>query len=401
MDYPDFENKAFLEGHIKTVQDFYRTHAIDKAGGFFHTFTDDGTIFDPGNRHLVSSCRFIVNFARSYSLGGPATDLDLARHGLKFLEQSHRRPDGSYAWELRDGKISDHRGMAYGHAFVVLAAARALSAGIEQAKQILTNVWDLMEHSFWEPEHNAYCDEFENGIENKGSYRGQNANMHMCEASIAAWEATGDEQFLDRAVLLAKRFAGDMANSGNGLVWEHYKQDWAPDYDFNREAPDDLFRPWGYQPGHQVEWARLLLILDVIRPDPFYLDRARHLYLGGMKHGRDTHFGGIFYGFSPDGMPCSTAKYYWVHSEAIAAAWRLYRRTGDESFAADYHEFWRYSWDHFVDHDHGAWFRILTRDGRKVDNLKSPPGKTDYHTLGVCWDLLGKTGGSLIKRQSA
>ena len=51
---------------------------------------------------------------------------------------------------------------------------------------------------------------------------------------------------------------------------------------------------------------------------------------------------------------------------------------------------WRYSWDHFVDHEHGAWFRVLTPEGKKIDNQKSPPGKTDYHTLGVCWDILSK-----------
>ena len=28
-----------------------------------------------------------------------------------------------------------------------------------------------------------------------------------------------------------------------------------------QENPKDLFRPWGFQPGHQIEWAKLLLIL--------------------------------------------------------------------------------------------------------------------------------------------
>ena len=41
-----------------------------------------------------------------------------------------------------------------------------------------------------------------------------------------------------------------------------------------------------------------------------------------------------------------------------------------------------------VDHEHGAWFRILTRDNRKYDDLKSPAGKTDYHTMGACYEVL-------------
>ena len=62
--------------------------------------------------------------------------------------------------------------------------------------------------------------------------------------------------------------------------------------------------------------------------------------------------------------------------------------TEKQNYRDDYFEFWRYAWDHFVDHQHGAWFRILSREGQKIDRLKSPPGKTDYHVLTVCWDIL-------------
>jgi mannose/cellobiose epimerase-like protein (N-acyl-D-glucosamine 2-epimerase family) len=41
-----------------------------------------------------------------------------------------------------------------------------------------------------------------------------------------------------------------------------------------------------------------------------------------------------------------------------------------------------------VDHRYGAWYRILTRDNRKYDDEKSPAGKTDYHTMGACHEML-------------
>jgi mannose/cellobiose epimerase-like protein (N-acyl-D-glucosamine 2-epimerase family) len=37
---------------------------------------------------------------------------------------------------------------------------------------------------------------------------------------------------------------------------------------------------------------------------------------------------------------------------------------------------------------HGAWYRILTPDNRREYDQKSPAGKTDYHTLGACFDVL-------------
>lgn len=391
--YPDFDDPAFLTAHVEDVLGFYRGRAIDPKGGLFHTYTDDGQVYDPGNRHLVSSCRFVVSFSVSFVRTGNEGDRKFAQHGLDYLRATHQRKDGSFAWELRDGVVSDPRGMAYGHAFVLLAASRALQAGLNGARALLDRVWSVLEGAFWEPSQNAYCDEFAEGLQGKSAYRGQNSNMHMTEACLAAWEATEDARFLDRAKILIQRFTCELAREEDGLIWEHFTEDWAPDFDFNFEKPDDLFRPWGFQPGHQVEWARLLLILHEHRPNSAYVARAKALYQHGLTLGKDTEFGGIYYGFAPDGSPCSHMKYYWVHSETIATAWRLFQLTGDVTYREDYFELWRYCWDNFVDHDHGAWFRWLTREGQKVDALKSPPGKTDYHTVGVIWDILSAPNG--------
>ncbi len=386
-EYPDFESIKFLQSHIEQTLDFYRNNAFDPKGGFYHCFSDDGSVYDTGLRHLVSSCRFVFNFAMAAVHGGKTEDKELAVHGLAYLEKVHRQDNGSYAWALRDGSVSDTAIMGYGHAFVMLAAACAVKAEIPTGHAVLEHVWVLLEELFWESEHEAYCDEFTANFASKSPYRGQNVNMHMCEACIAAWQATGQEHFLHRAKILAQKFTQTLAMQTGGIIWEHYHEDWTPDYLFNKDKPDDLFRPWGFQPGHQVEWARLLLMLNEIAPEPWYVSRAEQLFQGGLEHGRDNKHGGIFYGFDLDGNACAESKYYWVHSETIATAWRLYKQTQHSAYREEYLRLWRYSWDHFVDHDHGAWFRILTRDGRKIDDQKSPPGKTDYHTLNVCWDI--------------
>ena len=390
--YPDFQSAEFLQRHITETLDFYRHHAFDPAGGFYHCLLDDGTVYDTGLRHLVSSCRFVFNFALAFVHNGNQEDKARAAHGLAYLKNTHRQSNGSYAWQIENGAVTDATVMGYGHAFVLLAAACAIKAGISEGQHTLEHVWRLLETYFWEAEHEAYCDEYTAHFATKTPYRGQNVNMHMCEACIAAWQATGKRCFLARAQTLARKFAHTLAAQTNGLVWEHYHTDWTPDYHYNQDKPDDLFRPWGYQPGHQAEWARLLLMLDDIAPEPWYLGRAEALFQHGLEHGKDQKFGGIFYGFAPDGTPCSTAKYYWVHSETIASAWRLYQRTGNTEYLHAYQELWRYAWRYFVDHRHGAWYRVLTREGNRIDDQKSPPGKTDYHTLGVCWDLLEQSG---------
>ena len=67
-------------------------------------------------------------------------------------------------------------------------------------------------------------------------------------------------------------------------------------------------------------------------------------------------------------------------------------RTGDAAGWSAYDRLWAYSWTHLVDHRHGAWLRILTPDNRAYSDEKSPAGKTDYHTMGACWDVLRAMG---------
>jgi mannose/cellobiose epimerase-like protein (N-acyl-D-glucosamine 2-epimerase family) len=112
-----------------------------------------------------------------------------------------------------------------------------------------------------------------------------------------------------------------------------------------------------------------------------------------MALGWDDEFGGIVYGVAPDGSYCASEKYFWVQSESFACAWRLYIAAGDEKYLQDYNRIWQWSWDHMIDHKYGAWYRVRSRDGAKVDNKKSPLGKTDYHTMGACWDVLQVMGG--------
>jgi mannose/cellobiose epimerase-like protein (N-acyl-D-glucosamine 2-epimerase family) len=225
-------------------------------------------------------------------------------------------------------------------------------------------------------------------LTNLDNYRGQNANMHMCEALIAAWQATKEQRYLERAKVLANRFAFELAEQSNGLIWEHYDANWHVDMQYNIDKPDDLFKPWGFQPGHQVEWTKLLLQLNDAAPEDRYVTKAAFLFDEAWRYGWDTEFGGLVYGFAPDKTFSDAHKYFWVHAEAFAAAWRLYKVTGKPHYLDCYNDAWQWSWNYLIDHQYGAWYRIRNRDGSAFDDLKSPPGKTDYHTLGAVWDVL-------------
>ena len=97
--------------------------AIDPEGGFFHYFMDDGTIYDRSHRHLVSSTRFVFNYAMARDRVRSADDYrDAARHGLRYLREVHRdAATGGYAWTIRDGQPDDRTNSRLRHG---LCAAR-------------------------------------------------------------------------------------------------------------------------------------------------------------------------------------------------------------------------------------------------------------------------------------
>lgn len=392
---PDFRSQDFLRSHIAQTMAFYHPRAIDPQGGFFHYFRDDGSVYDATHRHLVSSTRFVFNYAMAAREFGNAEYLDVARHGLRYLREVHRDPrTGGYAWTIRDGVAEDRTNHCYGVAFVLLAYSTALKAGITEVTPWMDETWELLEARFWDANAGLYLDEADADWHFSG-YRGQNANMHMCEAMLAAFEASGQPRYLERALMLADHMVRRQAAKAGGLVWEHYDRDWNVDWDYHRDDPRHLFRPWGFQPGHQTEWSKLLLILDHhLRARgiaaSWLVERAAHLFDTAVAHAWDERDGGLFYGFSPDvGHPvCDDDKYFWVQAESIAAAARLAQATGESRYWEWYQRLWEYAWRHFIDHQRGAWYRILDHRNRKYSDEKSPAGKTDYHTMGACYDVL-------------
>jgi mannose/cellobiose epimerase-like protein (N-acyl-D-glucosamine 2-epimerase family) len=385
---PRFRSREFLLDHIARTMAFYHPRCIDPAGGFFHFFKDDGTVYDSRTRHLVSSTRFVFNYAMAWTRFRVPAYLDAVRHGLAFLREAHRDPaGGGYAWLLQGRIPVDRTNYCYGLAFVLLAYAKGVAAGVEQARTWLDETWELMERRFWQPDFGMYADEADAAWA-LSPYRGQNANMHSCEAMLAAYEATREPRYLERARLLAERFVQQQAALGGGLVWEHYHSDWTPDWDYNKGDRSNIFKPWGYQPGHQVEWAKLLLLLDRHAPAAWLAERARALFDRSVPISWDQAHGGLIYGFDRDGRPYDCDKYFWVQAEALAAAALLAARTGAPAYWDWYERIWAYSWAHMIDHQHGAWYRILTPDNRACSDEKSPAGKTDYHTMGACYEVL-------------
>lgn len=384
-----------IEQHIARIMAFYHPRCIDPQAGFHHYLTEDGDLYNRHRRHLLSSTQYVINYARYAMHTGNAEYLAWARHGLKYLEEAHfRTRTQGYAWVLDHGEPNDDIQHCDGLAFVLLAYATALQAGILEAREGLYRAHDTQHRHFFESRWHLYAADAD-AHWHLGPYRGQLANLRSCEALLAAYAATQDDRFLD----LAQRTAGAvwqrLAPMGDGWIWEHYDADWKIDFDYHRDRPDDWLRPWGFQIGHQTAWARLLVTLAGLRPgEEWMLPTAKRLFIEAVDAGWDRKHGGLIYGVDFNRAPLNRDKVYWVQAGSLAAAARLGECTGEARYWRWYDRIANYCWQHMVDHEHGAWYRVLTADNRRYSKEKSPAGKTDYHTLDACYDML-----SIMRRQ--
>ncbi|MDO5641065.1 MAG: AGE family epimerase/isomerase [Paracoccus sp. (in: a-proteobacteria)] len=357
----------------------FHARALNPAGGFFKLAADGGALPDPA-RELHETTRMVHSYAQAAGLGLAGAEA-VVDHGMAFLLNGHLDPvNGGFWWSVGDHGPVDSRKQAYGHAFVLLAAAGAGALGHADADRLRAMVTDVIRTRFWENPPGAVSDTFDADWTNPPAYRGGNANMHLTEALIAAYRTWHDPEDL----AMARRIAGLMidthARAEGWLVPEHFTPDWRIDRAFEG---DPMFRPPGTTPGHAIEWARLILELrEVGGNDPrddWTLEAAPALYTRAMKDAWLPE-GGMAYTLAWDGRIDNRRRLWWPVAEAVATAHMLRRATGDERWLADLDRLWSHLDRHHIDHVHGGWFAEIDAAGRPVETLF--PGKPDiYHAM--------------------
>lgn len=385
----DYGDPAWLRERIGRILDFYYPAGVDEEHGGYVAQLDEetGAVYDATTKHLVANARYAANFAVGEREGVRGWCADEAADAVEFLRGPfHDDARGGYHWLLDGATPVDSRRVCYGHAFVSLAYARALEVGVVGAETALESVTGLLDERFYEPERGLYRSEWDADWEVADGYRGQNANMHACEANLAAHRATGAERYLDRAATVAESLCVELAAETDGRIWEHYTADWTHDFERDDER-DTRFRPWGYQPGHHAEWAKLLCLLDRRTDAEWPLRRARELFDYAVTAGWDGERGGFYYTVDGDGDPLDDDKYGWEVAEAIGAAAALRERTGEAAYREWYDDLWSYA-ENVLAAPGGNWYGRVSPDNEPYSTGDGPGVEPGYHPIGACVEAL-------------
>ncbi|WP_432477875.1 AGE family epimerase/isomerase [Nocardioides sp. GXQ0305] len=372
----------WLEAEGDRLLDFGRA-SRDPAGGF--AWLDAAGRPDPERPvELWITCRMTHVFGLGALMGrpgcGPLADHGVAALGDRFRDAVH---GGWYGAIGADGPVSGDKA-AYGHAFVLLAAATASCAARPGADELLGQALEVVLDWFWDDEHGMVVEQWDESFSSLDPYRGLNANMHTVEAFLAAADVTGDRSLLDRALRITTRVLHELGPAHHWRLPEHFDDAWNPQPDYNLDTPAHPFRPYGATIGHGLEWTRLALHLRAaLGADApgWLLDAARALFEASVADGWAVDGAdGFVYTVDWSGRPVVRQRMHWVAAEATAAAAALWQATGDPSYDAWYRTWWDHVACVFLDRHRGSWHHELDPENRPDDATWS--GKPDtYHAF--------------------
>ena len=391
----DPNHRRWLRREADLLFAFFEIDSLDPAGGFFALDGSGRAIPTERERPVHATTRMVHCYAIGHLLGRPGA-ADLVDHGMQALLNRHRDPKhGGYFTSFDADGPRDTAKLAYGHAFVLLAGASAKLAGHPDATKLIADISEIIEKRFWEEKQGVSAEEYLSDWASFSAYRGQNSNMHLTEALMAAFEATGERAYLAKAERIADFFLQRMAASHHWRVPEHYRADWTVDRAYKGS---DVFRPAGTTPGHSLEWARLALQLWALggkRLD-WLPDAAKALFAEAAKSGWDAT-GGFYYTLDWNGAPLIRDRLWWPCCEGIGAAAFLRRfEEGDGLYESWYRRIWDFAARRLIDRRAGGWRPQLGDDLKEKNGYFV--GKPDiYHALQACLIPLYPTNASLAR----
>ncbi|MGB3500401.1 MAG: AGE family epimerase/isomerase [Mesorhizobium sp.] len=344
----------------------WSTAAVDRHGGGFHEALDMDGIPVPKPKRMRTMARQIYAFAaaKQYGWTGPADET--IAHGIDFIAGRGRTANGGWVRAFNvDGSVADPTEDAYDHSCVLLALAHAHRAGNPDAMRLGLETFAFLDAHLEDQRMRGYL-ETSNGEEMRRS----NPHMHLLEAFLAWHDVTGDKSYLRRAARIVELFRSHFFDPESWTLGEYFDDDWLP-------AAGE--RGQWTEPGHQFEWAALLVEFATRSGQKDLIAFARKLYASAIANGLNRSTGLAYGSVSRAGIPLDRVSRSWPQTEVIKAAMALDTSDGPDlkpEIEARMGRLFRW---HLEPAPRGLWIDQIDERGRQM--AKEAPASILYHVV--------------------
>jgi mannose/cellobiose epimerase-like protein (N-acyl-D-glucosamine 2-epimerase family) len=336
-----------------------------QTGGFIETLGQNGAGLPHPRRARVHP-RQIYAFAQAPGLGWKGDISRILLQGTDYFTTYYRRRDGLFRTLASvDGAPLDDRALLYDQAFALLgyaAAAIALDARSDFEKRA-RELRQAIESQF-----RASNGAFHSGETREGVFEA-NPHMHLLEACLAWAEIGHDPGWTDWARQLVDLAMEKFIHRGTGVLGESFAADWQP-------APGIAGRI--VEPGHQFEWAWLLLRSETRHPGPVR-DAALRLIAIGEKSG--VHNQVAINALLDDFSIHDPNARFWPQTERLKAALLAAQLTGEASYWSMAAAAAAALLPYLETPVAGLWLDVQLPSGELVDSPS--PASTFYHLVGA------------------
>ena len=275
---------------------WWDTGADRSEGGFFDTLDLHGRAM-AGPRRARVQARQIVCYALAAARGWTPHGPEAMRHGWAQISGRHRRADGLFG--ALGGTEAESRVDLYDQAFVLLALAylhHADEPGARaEAERLIGRLAPHPAGGF-------------HGL--AGAPLASNPTMHLFEAVLAWMDLEGEGPWSAIAAGLARLAMQRLIDPQTGALGEVFEADWRRPGDATRQR---------VEPGHQFEWAWLLMRWHGHAADPEALAAARRLIEMAERTGVDADRGVAINALDGALRPVDRAARLWPQTERLKA----------------------------------------------------------------------------------
>ncbi len=339
-----------------------------QTGQFAEKLDFSGRPIDAGFHRTRVTGRQTYVFSHAALLGW-APGMDLSEAGARQLEAIYQGPERGWPRTVSPaGDVIDGTPDLYDLAFALFGFVwRHRAAGDAASLAAAHRVLDFVDAHM--KAQTGYWHE----LPPRG-WRQQNPHMHLLEASLAAYEASGEVRFLDTARGVVKLFR-EYFFDGHTLA-EYFDADW------NRAPGEDGHLA---EPGHQLEWAWILVNYGRLTGEDT-VALAEGLVGFAEAHGMDRETGRVLQVVLDDGTPVDAGCRTWPNTERIKGHLALFEATGKDPREAVASSA-RVLLDQYLATDiPGLWREKFRADG--TIDASDVPASTLYHVFLAFTEIL-------------